>query len=45
MTKTTTSQQSILLASYIISNEIAKSKNFVKNCAVKIAKLINENKI
>ncbi|XP_050525438.1 general transcription factor II-I repeat domain-containing protein 2-like [Daktulosphaira vitifoliae] len=39
MTKATISQQSSLLASYIISNEIAKSKKslsdgeFVKNCA------------
>ncbi|CAI6369038.1 unnamed protein product [Macrosiphum euphorbiae] len=51
MTKATTSQQSSLLASYIISNEIAKSEKslsdgeFVKNCAVKMAKSINENKI
>lgn len=51
MTKATTSQQSSLLASYIISNEREKSKKslsdgeFVKNCAVKMAKSINENKI
>ncbi|KAL4154133.1 hypothetical protein QTP88_001966 [Uroleucon formosanum] len=51
MIKATTSQQSSLLASYIISNEIAKSKKslsngeFVKNCAIKMPKSINENKI
>lgn len=49
--KTITSQQSSLLASYIISNEITKSKKswsdtkFVKNYAVKLVKTINENKI
>jgi len=49
--KTTNLQQSSLLALNIISNKIAKSmkslKNdeFVKNCALKIGKPINENKI
>jgi len=44
MTEATTLQQSSLLASYIIANEIAKSTKslndgeFVKNCAVKMAK-------
>lgn len=51
MVKATTSQQLSLMASNVISNEIAKSKKslsdgeFIKNCAVKMAKSINENRI
>ncbi|KAE9522238.1 hypothetical protein AGLY_017364 [Aphis glycines] len=51
MVKATTSQQLSLMASYVISNEIAKSKKslsdgeFIKNCAIKMAKSINENRI
>ncbi|XP_022165780.1 protein FAM200A-like [Myzus persicae] len=51
MVKATTSQQLSLMASYVISNEIAKSKKslnngeFIKNCTIKMAKSINENRI
>jgi hypothetical protein len=51
MVKATTSQQLSLMASYVISNEIAKSKKslndgeFIKNCAIIMAKSINENRI